>query len=172
MNEPAPYRVEALATAHDRASFTCGVASLDAYLKRQASQDVRRRVAYCYVLTPDGTTIAGYYTLSAASLARATLPQAAQKDAGPYHTVPAALIGRLAVSTAYRGQGLGEALLLSAFARILRSELAVNLILVDALPHAIGFYVQYGFQHLPAKLSADTSMMFLPVANARQVLTP
>lgn len=37
---------------HDRAAFSCGEASLDAYLKRQAGQDLKRRLAITYVLLP------------------------------------------------------------------------------------------------------------------------
>jgi hypothetical protein len=33
----------------DRAAFSCGQPALDAYLQRQASQDVRRRVAQVFV---------------------------------------------------------------------------------------------------------------------------
>lgn len=36
----------------------------DNYLKKQAGQDVSKRVSVCFVLTPEGRTIAGFYTLS------------------------------------------------------------------------------------------------------------
>jgi hypothetical protein len=49
---------------HDRAAFSCEQESLDRYLKEHATQEVKKRVAAVYVLTPDGKTIAGYYTLS------------------------------------------------------------------------------------------------------------
>ncbi len=35
---------------HDRGSFTCGVESLDRYLKTQAGQDVRRKANAVFVL--------------------------------------------------------------------------------------------------------------------------
>ena len=50
------FRVEPLGKAHDRATFSCGSEPLDNYLKRQAGQDVAKRVAVCFVLTPDGKT--------------------------------------------------------------------------------------------------------------------
>ena len=46
-------RSEPLASCHDRAGFTCGVAALDNYLRRQASQDVRRHVAAVFVMVDD-----------------------------------------------------------------------------------------------------------------------
>ena len=63
-----PFHVEPLARSHDRASFSCGVAELDAYLHRQARQDMERGLASVFVLTPDGKRIAAFYTLSALSL--------------------------------------------------------------------------------------------------------
>jgi hypothetical protein len=46
----AEMRVEPLdAKRHDRTTFSCGVRSLDAYLKTQASQDVRRKANAVFV---------------------------------------------------------------------------------------------------------------------------
>ena len=53
------YRIEPLGDKHDRAAFSCGVEALDRYLQKQTGQDVSRRVAAAFVITPDGTTIAG-----------------------------------------------------------------------------------------------------------------
>jgi hypothetical protein len=36
---------------HDRDGFACGVESLDRYLKRQATQDVRRKANAVFVLS-------------------------------------------------------------------------------------------------------------------------
>jgi hypothetical protein len=49
---------------HNRAAFSCEHEALNAYLKERAGQEIQKRVAAVYVLTPDGKTIAGYYTLS------------------------------------------------------------------------------------------------------------
>ena len=64
----AEFRIEPLGTGHDRAGFSCGVSALDNYLQRQARQDMERRLAAVYVLTSDGKTVAGFYTLSAHSI--------------------------------------------------------------------------------------------------------
>jgi hypothetical protein len=42
--------IEPLGAHHDRTAFSCGEPALDAYLQRQASQDVRRRVAQVFVM--------------------------------------------------------------------------------------------------------------------------
>ena len=39
------FRFEPLTKAHDRTSFRCGIAPLDAYLQQLARKDVERRVA-------------------------------------------------------------------------------------------------------------------------------
>jgi|SRR5271157_708585 len=49
--------------------FTCGVDSLDRYLREQAGQDVRRRTTACFVAREIATNrIAGFYTLAAAGV--------------------------------------------------------------------------------------------------------
>jgi len=46
----ADLRIVPLGEMHDRAGFTCGVESLDRYLKTQAGQDVRRKANAVFVL--------------------------------------------------------------------------------------------------------------------------
>ena len=62
--EKPRFVVEPLGPKHDRASFSCGIEVLDAYLHKQAGQHLKKRAAIPFVITPDGTTVAGYYTLS------------------------------------------------------------------------------------------------------------
>jgi hypothetical protein len=63
------YRVEPLGKQHDHSEFSCGVEALDRYLREQAGQDARKRVAAPFVLS-EGTSdrVVGYDTLSALSL--------------------------------------------------------------------------------------------------------
>ena len=69
------FRIEPLADSHDRAPFACGVEALDLYFRQQIKQDVARRIASAFVLTPDGREVAGYYTLSSLSIPGAELPE-------------------------------------------------------------------------------------------------
>ena len=48
--ELAGLTIEGLAPHHDRKDFSCGVDSLDRYLRTQASQDVRRKANAVFVL--------------------------------------------------------------------------------------------------------------------------
>ena len=115
-HDETQYRIEPLGDQHDRAAFSCGVEVLDRYLQKQAGQDVSRRVAAAFVITPDGKTIAGFYTLSAHLVNLADLPESVAKRLPRYPNVPATLLGRLAVSENFRGQGIGELLLLAEIA--------------------------------------------------------
>ncbi len=67
-------QIEALASHHDRDGFSCGVDSLDRYLRTQASQDVRRKANGVFILVePDKPDVVlGYYTLCATGVAQAT----------------------------------------------------------------------------------------------------
>jgi GNAT superfamily N-acetyltransferase len=142
---------EALAPNRDRSSFTCGAEPLDRYLRQQATQDMRRRVANCFVLIERVTgAVAGYYTLSGTSLLLADLPQTYAKRLPRYPAVPAVLLGRLAVATAYQNRHLGASLLADAAARASRADLAVFAMVTDPKDdHARRFYLKHGFTELP-----------------------
>ena len=142
---------------HDRGSFTCGVESLDRYLKTQAGQDVRRKANAVFVLVErdDSAHILGYYTLSAIGIAQGEVPEAARKDIPRYPLMSATLIGRLAVSKDRQGQRLGAVLLADALRRAFESASTVgsSMVVVDALDEAAaGFYAAHGFVRLPDSL--------------------
>ena len=65
----APFRIKLLDETHQRASFSSGSKSLDDYFRQQVTQDIRRRVATCFVALNDEQKIADYYTLASASTA-------------------------------------------------------------------------------------------------------
>lgn len=148
------FRFEPLGAKHDRAAFSCEHERLNTYLKQQAGQDVRKRVAAVYVLTRDGKTIAGYYTLSQYSIDAGELPEElARKLRVPrYDKLPATLLGRLARSEQFRGARLGEILLMGALKRALdhSRNIASVAVVVDAKDEkAREFYRSYGFIELP-----------------------
>jgi len=164
----ASFVIAPLSPDHDRPAFFCGVDVLDRYLQNQASQDVRRQIANCFVASPANTHIvAGYSTFSAASIAIVDLPEAETKRLPRYPVLPAALIGRLAVDRQYRGRRLGAVLLFDAIERALRAETAVFALIVDAKDtEAAAFYEHHGFW---AFVSRPRSL-FLPIATATRLL--
>ena len=157
----ASFKLAMLDVAHDRAAFNSNSEPLNRYLREQVSQDVRRRVAACFVALADGQRIAGYYTLASASVVLADLPASTGKKLPRYPTVPTVRMGRLAVDRAFTGQGLGGALLADALDRAARSEIAAYALTVDAKDeHAVAFYRHHGFIALPE----SPRTLFLPLA--------
>jgi GNAT superfamily N-acetyltransferase len=143
--------IEALGSQHDRASFSCGVPTLDRYLREQAGQDTRRNVARTFVLVErESGRIAGYYSLAAASVLLTDLPEELAKRLPAYDHIPAVLLGRLAIERdpRFRGQGLGADLLNRALAHCLHlsKQLGAYAVVVDALDErAAAFYRHHQF---------------------------
>ena len=137
---------------------------MNRYLREQVTQDIRRRVAACFVALADGQRIAGYYTLASASLVLSDLPASTGKKLPRYPTVPAVRMGRLAVDLAFKGKGLGGALLADALNRACHSQIAAFALMVDAKDKtAASFYQHHGFIALP-----DSPLsLFLPLATVK-----
>jgi predicted GNAT family N-acyltransferase len=79
-----------------------------------------------------------------------------------YPAVPATLLGRLAVSSDFRGKGIGELLLLDAFKRVLANarEVTSAVVVVDAKDDlAREFYLHHDFIPLPSQ----PNRLFYPV---------
>ena len=154
--DPATWVIEPLGKHHDRAAFACGKEALDLYLKNQASQDARRHVAAPFVLLkePGSTSVLGYYTLSAFAVDLGDLPDIVAGKLPHYQAIPATLLGRLGLDRRYRGQGLGEALLMDALYRSLdqSGEIAAAAVVVDAMDEdARRFYRHFNFIAFPER---------------------
>lgn len=147
------WRCVPLSSAHDRKAFACGVPELDEYFRIRAGQDQKRGFVSVYVAEPEAGekgVVCGYYTLSAAGVHLANLPEALSAKMPRYPSVPAVRLGRLAVSLDRRGQGLGEYLLIDAIRRSLSASLGWALFVVDAKSDsARRFYLHFGFTSLP-----------------------
>lgn len=158
-----PYVIETLGSSHNRREFVCGAEPLDRYFREHVTQDIRRRISNCFVAVDAAGVIAGYYTLASTSLPLTDLPAEETRRLPRYPLLPAALIGRLAVSEQCRKQGLGAALILDAVGRIARSDQAAFALIVDGKDDAaIRFYVHLGFQ----PFIGPPSTLYLPVAEA------
>ena len=163
------FTCEPLAKHHDRKAFNCGVPELDEYLLQRAGQDMRRRVAAVFVIVPENEPgrVAGYYTLSSASIVLDQLPDDLVKKLPRYPTVPAVLIGRLARDVNF--SGVGKLLMLDALARSFQhsGEVAAAVVLVDAKnEQAREFYERYGF----VEIEDISNRMFLPMKTIEKLL--
>lgn len=158
------YHIRALDSSVNTSDFQCGRKPLDDYIRRYASQDVRRNIARVFIATPDDDLqqLAGFFTLSAGSVSCSSLPSALARKL-PRYPIPVALIGRLAVSREFRGKGLGSILLADACKKVSQasSVLAVAGIIVDAKDdEAISFYRHFGFM----PLQGQAGKMLLPAS--------
>lgn len=164
----AQLRVEPLSGAHNRSRFVSGSAPLDRYLREQAPQDIKRRIATCFVAVDVEThDIVGFYTLTATSVALDALAPEMAKKLPRYPVMPAALLGRLAVSETFQGRGLGAALLADALLRTARVEMGVFAMIVDAKDDAAQrFYEKHGF----TLLVGEQRRLVLPIATALRAL--
>lgn len=169
MASASTFRIEALSSAHDRSAFASGSEPLDKYLRVQASQDIKRRVATCFVaISASKQEIVGYYTLTATSIALDAVSEEIKRKLPRYPVVPAALLGRLAVSKQCQGKGLGSGLLADALLRVAHTELGIFAMLVDAKDeYAQRFYEHFGFTRI---VGHDRRLM-LPIATALLLLT-
>ena len=107
---------------------------------------MKHNVAAVFIACDEAGGIAGFYTLCAASLYRADLPGEVERRLPKYRTIPAILLGRLAVDRKYQGTGLGGRLLMSVFAKCGNIEAAWAFLVTDAKnEQARAFYSHFGF---------------------------
>ncbi|MGD9153067.1 MAG: GNAT family N-acetyltransferase [Gammaproteobacteria bacterium] len=162
------YRILPFDKKHDKKGFSCGIEALDRYIMQQAGQDKRCSVTATYILSEKNhDAILGYYTLSATSILLTDLPEKTIKKLPRYPTIPATLLGRLAVDNKYQGNRLGELLLVDALKRSLdisKRVASFSLVVNAKTENAIEFYQRYGFIQFPS----HKARLFLPMATIAQ----
>lgn len=153
---------------HRKSEFTCGNRQLDNYLQKQANQDIKRKLAACFVLATEEHEVQGFYTLSNAGISREVIPEKlSSKLPGAYSALPVTLLGRLAVNEKNKGQGLGKLLLIDALKRSCEASKIIGsmAVVVDPIDEAAAvFYTKYGFVSLP-----DSGKMFLSMKTIEQL---
>jgi predicted GNAT family N-acyltransferase len=160
---------EILSSKHRRSEFSCGKEMLDNYLHKQANQDIKRKLSACFVVIDKATDlIKGYYTLANNSIPQEIILSKIQKKLPTsYKSIPATLLGRLAVDSRFQGQGVGKLLLIDALKRSYEISKTIGsfAVVVDPFDQdAEDFYVKYGFIKLP-----DSGKMFLPMKTINQL---
>ncbi len=163
-------RFELLAEKHDRVGFSCGVDSLDRFLRENAAQSARKRLSVTVVAVGPQRPIAilGYYAVSSIEILGTALPETLRRRLRlPTHSVSAVLLGRLAVSTHHHRRGVGARLLGDALQRALKASRTIGstVVVVDAIGDgATAFYAHYGF--VP---SGNPGRLFLPIGTIAQL---
>ncbi len=143
---------------------------MNAYIKTQISQDVKKKLAVCFVLLDESqTSILGYYTLSNGSIPYHDVPERLRKKyPRSYDYIPVTLLGRLALDKQIKGQGFGGRLLIDALKRSLKvaeTDLGSVAVIADPLDEeAVEYYKHYGFVQLP-----DSGKMFLDMNTIKKL---
>ncbi len=166
----AEWREEPLTRQHDRDAFDCGVTALNHYLQRYARQNHESGGAKTFVaVAPDEPkVILGYYTISPGAIDFAQAPDVLTRRMGRYD-VPVFRLGRLAVSVARQGRGLGGELLLAAGERSLAvaQEVGGVALAIDARDdRAAQWYERFG----ALRLRDDPLKLVLPLATVATAL--
>ena len=158
--------IETLNEYHHRDQFDCGNPLLNQYFKHQAGQDIKRKLAACFVLSFDNKNVLGFYTLSNASIPATLIPSHLQKKLPhSYVALPCTLLSRMAIDRKHQGKGLGKILLMNALKKSyeISNEIGSYAVIVDPIdPAAAAFYSKYDFITLP-----DSKKMFLPMATQK-----
>ena len=167
-------KIESLdSTKHYRADFYCGQTSLDNYIRKQASQDVKRKVSTVFVLIDDIDSkfnILGYYTLSSYTVEIENLEQSFAKKLPRYPQLPATLLGRLAIDNQQKSKGFGAIMLFDALKKAIAvsKQVASLAVVAEALDeNAVNFYIKYGFQ----KFNKDSMKLYLPMKAIEDILS-
>lgn len=136
----------------NRSGFDCGKTSLNNYILRIVTKDVKSEACTCFVITDSNKRVIGYYTLSTDNIQKEIAPETIQKKIN-YPYIPVILLGRLAVDKKERGKGFGKFLLVDALKRSLKvakNQIGAVAFIVDPIDeYAIEFYAKYGFTILP-----------------------
>lgn len=161
-----------LSSLHKKQLFDCGKEILNTYFRKQAKQDVKRKISACFVLSDENEVVIGFYTLSNDSIPLEELPkQIKNKLPKAYLTIPITLLGRLAIDSKFKGQGYGELLLIDALRRsydVSNESIGSIAVVVDPLDlEAIAFYEKYGFILLP-----NSGKMFISMTTISNLFLP
>jgi GNAT superfamily N-acetyltransferase len=145
----APSPPEPLADHHELRDFDSGEPSLDDWLKRRARANQVSGASRTYVVSDDSRVIAYYALASGAVTVDAATGRFRRNMPDP---IPVAVLARLAVDRAWRGQGIGRALFRDAALRVTNAADAIGIrgIVVHAISdEAKGFYLALGFDPSP-----------------------
>lgn len=145
-------RPRAITPHDDTTAFRCGEAALDNWLTLRAIKNETAGTSRTFVtIELASDVVAGYYCLSASSVAR----EEAGRHLGGHGVpdpVPVILIGRLAVHDRFKGSGLGASLLQDAVIKGVEASRIIGsrALLVHAINDgAVSFYAKFGFAAVP-----------------------
>ena len=159
----------ALAPGDKFVTFDCGEPSMNEWLRSRALKNETTGASRTFVtVEAESGDVAGYYCLSANSLALEDAPGRVKRNMPS--PIPIILIGRLAVEERFKGHGLGVSLLQDAVLKGIEASRIVGAraFVVDALNEdAESFYRRFGFELMPP---AAKRAMFMLVSDAEATI--
>ena len=170
MLDKTPYRIVPLEESQLGAAFECLDPALTAYFTEgRIWREREARVSAPYVLLGATEAVLGFYTLSATTLNVAAMGLSkTQAKKFPYPTVPATLLGRLALHSSLKGRKMGAPFIQHALNKALEASYTVAsyAVVVHAKNDRLAeMYVNLGF--IPF---ADPPLhLFLPMKTLEQL---
>lgn len=147
--------IEPLGRQHDRAAFSCGVASIENFLKHSATRQQDQNVTRVFVIVePPAKTVLGFYALNAHEIDATAIPEAQRRKLPGYPKFGAVYLSMIATTTVLQGKGIGSFLLADALKRCVAvsEQTGVMAIVLDALnDDAARLYRRLGFVAIPSE---------------------
>ncbi|MCD8516833.1 MAG: hypothetical protein LRY61_06135 [Burkholderiaceae bacterium] len=161
---------------HDRESFTCGVAQVDNFFKKTANKLMKAGNSAVYVMVAENGEVAGFYAMNAHAIHFENLPAKYKRTAPNHGAIPAVYISMIGRDVKYRGQKIGEDLLIDALCRASRATKTgypAAVIMLDVLDcgdaakvaNRKAIYENLQFQ----SLASDPLRMFMPMKLADEL---
>lgn len=138
-----------LTDSHEVETFSCGIDTLDNWLKCRAIKNQKTGASRTFVVCENRRVVA-YYAL--ASSAVAIVEASGRFRRNMPDPVPVVILGRLAVDRFFQGRGFGRALVRDAGHRVIQAAdiIGIRGIVVQAVSlQAKSFYTHVGFDASP-----------------------
>ena len=183
MEDEQRYRVEALNHQHDINNFSCEDEELNEYIQEDALLDMKRGVARTFVEIdtekPVTGNVAGFFTLRAHTLRIEETyfeDWEADEDGVGYNSapieVPLVELMWLARDLQWRGQGVGDILMIDALKMVATAADCIGLIGLHlrSTYQGVRLYRRYKFQQFNEHPYYDDLRYILPIRTLRAIL--
>ena len=150
-----------LTADHVTDGFSCGVDSLDDWLKRRSLKNQIQGASRTFVVC-DKSRVVAYYALASGAIPVAQATGKLRRNMPD--PIPVVILGRLAVDRSLHGKGFGRSLVRDAGMRVIQAADAIGIrgMTVHALTDdAKAFYEKVGFDPSPL----DTHLLMITLAD-------
>lgn len=155
-----------LGALHQVDLFSSGVPVLDDWLKRRALPNQASGASRTFVVC-EAAVVVAYYALASCAVSVTQAPGRFRRNMP--EPIPLVVLGRLAVSSAHHGNGIGRGLFQDAARRVINAADAIGIrgMLVHAIStDAAAFYQRLGLDPSPL----DPMMLMVTLADLRASL--